>query len=175
MAKKRKSRARTQPPRIVKKRASRIAVRRVKRARAPRRLVPVRSKRAKRQRANRRAGQIKRHARKAGAITKATKATRRTPADLTVASVGSRGADPLNVQVSTKFKLPPGKRPSANLIKEAIRFRIEHGHDAVGVTTSIVRWRNPDRKDPSKRGWREGDQEAAWRTLAKPLHAWASA
>src|SRR5262245_53817884 len=105
--------------RIVKKRARKIVVRAAKPARA-RKLKPARSQRAQRQRANRRAGQLKHQAPPAAVVSRETSGDRSTPDNMTIASVGAKGADPLNVQVSVRFKLPAGMTPSANLVKQAI-------------------------------------------------------
>lgn len=176
---KRKSRASSAPPRVFKRKRRAVVVTRRRKSRVSRPTTRARSLKQKRQRANRRAGQLKRHSRKAGTIsreTKKKKPARGTTATVdTIPAVGRKGADPLQIQVSAKFKLPAGMVPSANLVKQAILHRIEHGFDAPGVTTSIVRWRNPARRDPAKRGWREGDQDAAFATLGNALRAWAGA
>ncbi len=131
--------------------------------------------------ANRRAGRLKSRARRASTISRARRkaaddaAARATPKTHVVTiPVAGLDADPLQVQVTCSFRLPAGMEPTAQLVKEAIAFRIANGYDAPGVTTAIVRWRNPKRLSPEDRTWREGDQAAAWETLGNALSAWAS-
>lgn len=148
----------------------RIVVRRRRRARAARaaRARRPRSVRRLKERAHRAGGRLKAGARSAGAFSRAAKPTRRR--EITTVGIGAKGADPLNIQLSAKFHTEPN--PTKKQTLDAYRFRVENGFDLPDVTTSIVRWRNPARKDPGKRGWREGDQDAAWETLGNAIRAW---
>ena len=80
--------------------------------------------------------------------------------------------DPLQVQISIKFKKPkvPGRnvKTSASLYQEAIRYRVEHGEDHPLFETKIIRWRNGARRGQLSR-WRQGNQTDAWGTLGKWL------
>lgn len=131
------------------------------------------------QAANRRAGALKRGSRSASTIaqatTRAARGIRRGDPLLISIPASAHGADPLQIQVSATFHLDGAMSPSAALTKEAILYRIEHGVDAPGVTTAIVRWRNPTRLSPKLRAWREGDQGAAWETLGNALRQWCAA
>jgi hypothetical protein len=72
------------------------------------------------------------------------------------------------VQISIRAKLPKGKRATAALYQEAIRYRVEHGEDHPNFTTRIVRWRNSSRGGQLS-AWRQGNQSDAWGTLGKWL------
>jgi hypothetical protein len=74
--------------------------------------------------------------------------------------------DPLAVQISVRLKLPPGMKPTAARVQEAIDYRINHDEDHPLAKTKIIRWRNPARKG-SDSAWRQGNQDDAWTTLKK--------
>lgn len=73
--------------------------------------------------------------------------------------------DPLQVQISVRLKLPRGVKPTAALVNEAVRYRIENDEDHPFAKTRIIRWRNPARGG-KKSKWRKGNQDDAWTTLA---------
>lgn len=148
-----------------------IVVRRRRKVRGrPRARVP-RAVRDRRRAANRSAGRLKATARPAGVFSRAARPRRRRR-ELTTVAIGAAGADPLNVQLTAKFRLPTGESPSKKMVLDAYKFRIANGFDLPGVTTTIVRWRNPARKTADKRAWRQGDQDAAWNTLKNAISAW---
>lgn len=62
--------------------------------------------------------------------------------------------DSLDVQISVTVKVPKGKRLSAALIEEAIKFRANTGRNPKGFKIKMTRWRNPDRVKVSDRDWR---------------------
>lgn len=76
--------------------------------------------------------------------------------------------DPLQVQISVRAKLPKGRKPSPQLIQDAIRYRVEHGEDHPAFKTRIIRWRNGGRRG-NLSAWRQGNQSDAWGTLGKWL------
>jgi len=74
---------------------------------------------------------------------------------------GSR--DPLQVQISIRAKLPKGIDASPSFYQDAIRYRVEHGHDHPAITTRIVQWRHFGGP------WKTGRQETAWERLGNWL------
>ena len=78
--------------------------------------------------------------------------------------------DPLEIQVNVRMRLPRGTKPSEQLARDFIDYRIEHGEDHPRATTKIVRWRNPSRGG-ALGTWRQGNQPDAWATLGKFLRA----
>ena len=79
--------------------------------------------------------------------------------------------DPLEVQISIRFKAPKGTQPeqlTAALYDEVIKYRIENGVDHPAFTSKIIRWKNPARAG-KKGAWRQGNQSDAWDTLGKQL------
>jgi hypothetical protein len=80
--------------------------------------------------------------------------------------------DPLQIQISAHVKIPRGRRITANVIRQAIEYRLDHGENPPGIELEIVQWRNPGRKSAALRAWRSGSQEAAWGTLGNALRGW---
>jgi hypothetical protein len=78
--------------------------------------------------------------------------------------------DPLEIQVNVRMRLPKGTKPSEQLARDFIDYRIEHGEDHPRATTKIIRWRNPSRGGRLG-AWRQGNQSDAWGTLGKFLRA----
>lgn len=50
----------------------------------------------------------------------------------------------VDVQISASFKIPRGYHPSADLVRDAVRYRLEHGHDHKLVRVRIVAWNTSD-------------------------------
>lgn len=101
--------------------------------------------------------------------------------------LGAKG-DPLDFQISARVKVPKGRTITANVLTEAIRYRIKNGRSPRGIQLKIIRWRNPDRINTSP-DWRYPDdpetkansekmgygrvspQQAAWVTLSAAVGA----
>ena len=79
--------------------------------------------------------------------------------------------DDFAAQISVRFDMPAGFRPTRALVQEAIEHRIRHGEDAPHVRTRILRWRNPGRRRAEDRAWRQGNQPDAWNTLSNVIRA----
>ena len=80
--------------------------------------------------------------------------------------------DPLQIQISAKFTVKKGKQVTGDLMRQAIRWRLDKGEDPPGIELRIVQWRNPGRKRADLRQWRTGDQESAWNTLKNAIRGW---
>lgn len=50
----------------------------------------------------------------------------------------------VDVQISASFRIPRGYHPSADLVRDAVRYRLEHGHDHKLVKVRIVAWNTSD-------------------------------
>lgn len=99
---------------------------------------------------------------------------------------GTKG-DPLDFQISAKVKIPKGRTITANVLTEAIRYRIKTGRSPRGIQLRIIRWRNPARintnpdwrypDDPEtianseKMGLHGSPQQAAWVSLSAAVGA----
>lgn len=80
--------------------------------------------------------------------------------------------DPLQIQISAHVDVPRGRSIDANVIAEAIAYRLDEGENPEGITLRIVQWRNPTRKTAALQAWRSGDQDAAWATLGNAIRGW---
>lgn len=76
-----------------------------------------------------------------------------------------RHRDPLQIQISARVTVPRGKTITANVIRQAIAYRIKEDADPPGIKLQIVQWRNAG-------PWRAG-RPADWRSLAGPLLGWS--
>jgi hypothetical protein len=95
--------------------------------------------------------------------------------------------DLVQIQISARLKkVPKGFKITRELLSAFIREKAEksrgqwmqkeqrvrgafEGPNPPGIELKIIRWRNPNRKDPSLRGWRYGTQADAWGSLRRPL------
>lgn len=71
----------------------------------------------------------------------------------------TRTPDPVEVQLSIKVRRRVNKRGKAlritkDLIDDAVMYWAEEGESPDGFDISVVRWRNPARKNPALRQWR---------------------
>lgn len=65
----------------------------------------------------------------------------------------------VELQVSVRVRKPrDGRTLTANVIEQAIRYRVERGQDPPGMTLRIIRWRHYKRSerwhDGSDRDWK---------------------
>lgn len=75
----------------------------------------------------------------------------------------------VDLQLSATFKLPRGYRPSAALVREAVEYKIEHGHDHDRVIVRIVGWNTSDGHHGSPHGIH--DESLAWKRFRGVLLA----
>jgi len=81
-------------------------------------------------------------------------------------TINDRAPDPLQIQISARCKIPRGCEISANVLREAIAYRIREGQDPPGIRLRLVRWRH------GAKDWKPGS-DADWQALAGPLLGWS--
>lgn len=77
-------------------------------------------------------------------------------------------ADPVNIQIGVRYKLPKGARVTSKVLNEVINQWALKGTTPRGFKIAVVRWRNPKRKTAHARRWKSSnDQDQGGLTAAR--------